>query len=130
MVNKQIKLKLLGVSLRMYKMLLATMVFIIGLIVTWFTSYAQFISVWAKQNTFLLTCLLAIPGTLCFVYGIRLTFDFFNNGWGPRFYVFSLSFLVYPFLFSYFLNEPFLTLKNILCTILAFAIIVIQIQMK
>ena len=112
----------------MYKLFLATVVFVIGLIITWFTSYSQFISDWARENTLLLTCLLAIPGTLCFVYGIRYAFEFFNNGWGPRFYVFSLSFLVYPFLFSYFLNEPFLTLKNVLCTVLAFAIILIPVS--
>ena len=114
----------------MYNLFISTLLFGIGLIITWFTSYSQFISEWAKQNTLLLTCLLAIPGTLCFVYGIRYAFLFFNNGWGPRFYVFSLSFLVYPFLFSYFLNEPFLTLKNILCTVLAFAIILIQMELK
>ena len=114
----------------MRSLLIATIFFSIGLVVTWFTSYSQFIFEWAKANTFLLTCLLAIPGTLCFVYGIRYAFDFFNNGWGPRFYVFSLSFLVYPFLFSYFLNEPFLTLKNILCTVLAFAIILLQMELK
>ena len=113
----------------MRNLLIATILFFIGLVVTWFTSYSQFIFDWARANALLLTCLLAIPGTLCFVYGIRFAFDFFNNGWGPRFYVFSLSFLVYPFLFSYYLNEPFLTMKNILCTILAFAIIFLQVKM-
>lgn len=114
----------------MINILIATVLFIIGQFVSWFVSYGQFVSEWIKENTFVLTCLLSIPGTLCFVYGMRYAYEFFQNGWGPRFYVFALSFLVYPFLFSYFLNEDFFTIKNVLCTILAFAIILIQMEMK
>jgi len=101
-----------------------------GQVFSWFTSYGQFISEWAKNNVVLLACLLSTPGTLLFVYGMRYSFEYFGNGWGPRFLAFALSFLVYPFMFSYFMKESFLTTKNILCTILAFAIIIIQMRMK
>lgn len=114
----------------MHNLLFAIALFSIGQLFSWFTSYGQFISSWAKENMILLTCLLATPGTLFFVYGIKYAYAYFGNGWGPRFLAFALSFMIYPFMFSYFMKEDFLTTKNILCTILAFAIIIIQMRMK
>ena len=114
----------------MFNLIIATILFTIGQFFSWFTSYSQFLWKWAEENTLLLTLILSVPGTLCFVYGMKYAYRFFETGWGPRFYVFALSFMIYPFMLSYFMKESFLTTKNILCTILAFAIIIIQMRMK
>lgn len=110
----------------MNNLIIATTLFAIGQIISWFNSYLQFMYPWCRDNIVLLTILLSVPGTLCFVYGMRYAYEFFQSGWAPRFYVFSLSFLIYPVLFSYFMNESFFTTKNLLCSLLAFLIILIQ----
>lgn len=111
---------------QMNNLIIATTLFAIGQIISWFNSYLQFMYPWFRDNIVLLTILLSVPGTLCFVYGMRYAYEFFQSGWAPRFYVFSLSFLIYPVLFSYFMNESFFTTKNLLCSLLAFLIILIQ----
>jgi len=51
-------------------------------------------------------------------------------GWGPRFYIFSLSFVVMPVLFWHFMGESFFTTKNMVSVALATAIIYIQMRFK
>ena len=115
----------------MYNQLIfATMLFILGQTITWFSSYSQFIWSWAANHPILIALVTAIPAALCFIYGIKYAYAFFDNGWGPRFYIFSLSFLVMPTLFWYFMNESFFTFKNIVSTLLAFAIVYIQMRFK
>ena len=112
------------------KLIFATMLFIFGQTITWFSSYSQFIWSWAANHPLSIAIVTAIPAALCFIYGIKYAYAFFDNGWGPRFYIFSLSFLVMPTLFWYFMNESFFTFKNIASTILAFAIVYIQMRFK
>ena len=110
--------------------MIATLLFVLGQTITWFSSYSQFVWGWAAARPALFGVIMAIPAALCFIYGIRYAYEFFQNGWGPRFYVFSLSFVVMPALFRYFMNESFFTFKNIASTILAFAIVYIQMRYK
>ena len=112
------------------KLIIATLLFILGQTITWFSSYSQFIWDWAAARPAFFGVVMAIPAALCFIYGVRYAYEFFQNGWGPRFYIFSLSFLVMPTLFWYFMNESFFTVKNILSTILAFTIVYIQMRFK
>ena len=76
------------------KLLIATILFIFGILLAWFSSYAQFFWEWAKDNRLLLTLICATPASLCFVYGVGHAYEFFHNGWGPRFYTFALSFII------------------------------------
>jgi hypothetical protein len=112
------------------KLAIATTLFVVGQLITWFNSYSQFVWVWARENTLLIAILTAIPSALCFIYGLRFAYDFFQSGWAPRFYIFALSFLVMPVLFWYFMGEAFFTLKNIISVILAMTIIYIQMRFK
>jgi len=112
------------------KLIFATTLFILGQTITWFSSYSQFIWSWAANHPLAIAIVTAIPAALCFIYGIKHAYAFFKNGWGPRFYIFSLSFLVMPTLFWYFMNESFFTFKNIASTLLAFAIVYIQMKFK
>ena len=112
------------------KLIIATILFVLGQTITWFSSYSQFVWEWAALNPITIALITAIPAALCFIYGIRYAYEFFDSGWGPRFYIFSLSFLVMPTLILYFMNESFFTIKNILSTILAFTIVYIQMRFK
>ena len=112
------------------KLLTATALFIIGQTITWFASYGQFVWEWAKEHSVLVACLTAIPAQLCFIYGLRYAYEFFQSGWAPRFYIFALSFVVMPVFFWYFMGEVFFTTKNIMSFALATAIIYIQMRFK
>ena len=115
----------------MYRSLaIATILFIVGQTITWFSSYGQFMSEWLKENPILIALITAIPAQLCFIYGVRYAYDFFSSGWGPRFYIFSLSFVVMPVLFWHFMDESFFTAKNVISTLLAIGIVFIQMKMK
>jgi hypothetical protein len=93
---------------------IATVLFIVGQTITWLSSYSQFFWQWAKDHTFLIAVTTAIPSALCFIYGLKYAYRYFESGWAPRFYIFSLSFVVMPFLFWYFMGEKFFTMKNML----------------
>lgn len=112
------------------KLIFATLLFVLGQCITWFSSYSQFVWQWAAEQPILIAVLTAIPAALCFIYGIRMAYDFFDSGWGPRFYIFSLSFVVMPVLFWYFMNESFFTFKNLASAVLAFGIVYIQMKYK
>lgn len=109
-----------------FNFILATILFILGQVLSWSSSYSQFVSERIKDNALLYASLMAIPSAVCFTYGIRLAYEFFGNGWAPRFYVFGISFLVYPAMFSYYMGESFFSYKNIICLILAIAIMLTQ----
>lgn len=111
-------------------LIIATILFVVGQTITWFSSYGQFVWKWAEQNPIPVALITAIPAQLCFIYGIKNAYIFFSNGWGPRFYIFSLSFVVLPVLFWYFMGEAFFTMKNMLSFLLATMIILIQMKMK
>ncbi len=112
------------------KLAYATILFIIGQCITWFSSYSQFVWDWAARHPLFIAVSTAVPAALCFIYGMKHAYSFFESGWGPRFYVFSLSFLVFPTLFNYFMNESFFSTKNMICVALAIAIMVVQVKMK
>lgn len=118
-----------GYSL-IYKFAFATFLFVIGQVISWSASYAQFVWEWVRNNILVFSLMTAIPASLCFTYGVRMAYEFFGNGWAPRFYVFGISFLVYPALFSYFMNEPFFSYKNAICLVLAIAIMVVQVTIN
>ena len=115
----------------MYRaLIMATILFVVGQTVTWFSTYGQFVWEWADKNPIIVALITAIPAQLCFIYGVKYAYEFFSSGWGPRFYIFSLSFLVMPVLFWYFMGEAFFTAKNMLSFMLATMIILIQMKMK
>jgi hypothetical protein len=112
------------------KLALATALFVLGQIITWFSSYSQFVWQWAADRPVVIAAITAIPAALCFIYGLKYAYSFFDSGWGPRFYIFSLSFIVMPVLFWYFMNESFFTIKNMASVFLATIIIFIQMRFK
>ena len=112
------------------KIAIATALFVLGQTITWFSSYSQFVWQWAADRPILIASITAIPASLCFIYGLKYAYTFFDSGWGPRFYIFSLSFVVMPVLFWYFMNESFFTIKNMVSVFLATIIIYIQMRFK
>ena len=107
--------------------LAAIFLFIATNCVVWFQLNLQYINEWWKQNEILLVTLTALPVAFGYYYAWTFAIAAFGQWWTARFIGFALSFFVFAPLTWYFLGEPFFTPKVMLCTLLAFLIIVIHV---
>jgi len=99
-------------------------------LMVWFSANLQLVNEYWEQHSIYLTVSLALPITLLAYHGTRLGYTALGeSAWGVRFFAFALSYLVFPFLTYYFLNESMFTFKTMLCVVLSFAILAIQIFM-
>jgi hypothetical protein len=71
--------------------------------------------------------LYGIPTGFCFLYGVRLAYEEMGQQvWGPRFLIFSMSYLTFPLLTWYFLGESMFTAKTMVCVALSMMIVAVQ----
>ena len=112
------------------KLLYSFIAFVILHIFVWFSTNLQFISEAWKEKSMWVCLSLSIPISLLAYFGAR--FGYYALGesaWGVRFLAFGTSYLIFPILTWYFLGEPMLTLKTMLCIFLSCIIISIQMWM-
>mgnify|MGYP003662087353 FL=1 len=112
------------------KMLLACSLFALGQTFGWFQLNSQFVWEWWKDRPILATLLYSIPAGLCFWAGVKIAYEEMGEVWGPRFLIFCLSYLTFPILTWYFLNESMFTSKTMVCVLLSFVIVAIQLFWK
>jgi hypothetical protein len=108
------------------KLALALALFALGQMLAWFQINSQFVWKWWSDKPVITLLLYAVPTGLCFWYGMKLAYAEMNEIWGPRFLVFSVSYLTFPLLTWYFLNESMFTTKTMICVVLSFVIMGIQ----
>ena len=97
-------------------------------ILVWFAANTQFISEEWRSKSLYLSIGLAIPISIVAYFGTRHAYEAFgDSAWGSRFLAFGISYLVFPILTYCFLGESMFTMKTLLCCVLSFAIISIQI---
>ena len=113
-------------SLLTSKLLMACALFAIGQTFGWFHLNSQFVWEWWKDKPFLALFAFSLPAGLCFWVGIQMAYAEMGEVWGPRFLIFALSYLTFPFLTWYFLQESMFTAKTMTCVALAFVIALIQ----
>jgi len=103
--------------------------FIVAQIIIWFQSHLQFISNWSKDNPILI----ALPGVLVSYFSIfatqHLAEVFGGLVWPSRLIGFGVGIILFSLLTWILLGES-LTLKSIVCVILAFCILLIQMFWK
>jgi hypothetical protein len=92
----------------------------------WFSTNAQLIKGWEGSRSLFLSLALSIPITLMAYYATRFGYKALESLWSVRFLAFSLSYLVFPVLTWVFLKESPFTAKTVMCTVLSFAIVAIQ----
>tara|TARA_B100000214_G_C23870192_1_gene582245 strand:- start:155 stop:520 length:366 start_codon:yes stop_codon:yes gene_type:complete len=102
-------------------------------VLVWFSANGQFIKDSSLENFFSNHGLLfamgigPIIGALGF-YGSRIIYEAMSGSvWQIRFIGFGLSYLVFPILTWVLLGETMLTAKTIVCILLSFLILLIQI---
>jgi len=81
----------------------------------------------ADQGKALLFCVtFAIPISLLAFYGTRIGYEQLGSAWSVRLAAFGISYLVFPFMTYFYLNESPFNLKTMVCILLSFAIVCIQ----
>ena len=110
------------------KILTAACLFALLHVFVWFATNTQFISESWRDKSLYISLGFSIPISLLAYYGTRFAYEGFgDSAWGSRFLAFGISYLVFPILTYLFLGESMFTMKTMLCCILSFAIISIQI---
>mgnify|MGYP003642254099 FL=1 len=104
--------------------------FLIGHILAWYSTNLQFISEWWKERSLLLCLLISIPCSLSWFYGSRLMMEWTPQLWTARLTAFALSYLTFPLMTWYYLSESPFTPKTLICSLLAFTIVMVQIFIK
>ena len=84
---------------------------------------------WFKNNYWLVV-LMGIPASMLFMYSVKsMVTAYGGEMWPSRLIGFSIGALVFTY-FSWFLFGEPLTIKNIICLILSFSILGVQLFMK
>ena len=114
-----------------YKLLTLYIVIVIAAqFVSWYQSNSLILWNWLKDNYIpIVVCSSPFVG-LGFAYATKVGYEVLGSLWAVRFSAFSIGYLVFIFLSWYHLGEDPFSLKNIITSILCFALLGIQIFWK
>jgi hypothetical protein len=110
-----------------YYMILACLCMFGGQGCVWFSSNSQIVWSWWSGKPLLAAMVFGIPASLFFWHGTKYGFMAMDELWGPRFLAFGMSYLTFPLLTWWLANESMFTAKTMICVLLSFTIMGIQI---
>ena len=113
-----------------YYMILACLCMFGGQFCVWFGTNSQVVWKWWADKPMLSAILFGIPATWFFWHGTKYGYIAMKELWGPRFLGFGMSYLTFPLLTWYLAHESMFTAKTMLCVMLSFTIMGIQIFWK
>ena len=110
-------------------LLLGFIYFVVGQVLIWFQSHLQFFNSWSKDHPFLV----AIPGIFVSYVSILatkyMTEAYDGLVWPSRLIGFGIGIIIFSGLTWWLLGEK-LEMKSIVCVVLAFCILLIQLNWK
>jgi hypothetical protein len=112
------------------KLFLACLFFLMGQIGVWFGCNSQLVWKWWEDKPITAALIFGVPTTICIWYGTKYAYAAMGELWGPRFLGFGMSYISFPILTWWFLNESMFTPKTMACVFLSCSIILIQIMWK
>jgi len=86
----------------------------------------QFVDEFWKNKPILSNLLFGVPCGFFYWYGTKYFMLEVEELWTSRFIGFALSYLTFPIMTWYYLNESMFTQKTLICTFLAFLIMIVQ----
>lgn len=95
----------------------------------WFQQFSQFKWEWFKHNQWFNTFILGIFLSIGFVNAARIGYGVWESAWTVRLVQFSVGIFVVSILNSFLLGEG-INLKTMVCLVLSFVIIFIQVFWK
>ena len=97
-------------------------------ICAWYGSNLQFVSEWWKQRPLTTIAIFALPTSFFAYFGTKYCYIGLGSSlWSVRLLAYGLSYLVFPFLTMYYLNESLFTAKTLTCIALSIMILCIQV---
>lgn len=109
----------------------AIFLFIAGHTFGWFAGNAQLVWKYWADKPLLSNIVFGIPAGLFFWYGTRFCFEASGgNLWSVRFLAAVMSYVTFPVMTWYFLNESMFTTKTMICVCLAISILFVQIYFE
>ena len=110
------------------KLIIGTLLYLVGQTLVWYQINGQFISEWIKQRPILMS--LGVPISYVYIYATQYTTEAFDGDlWPQRLIGFSMGMIAFAILTWIHLNQG-ITLKTAVTLALATAIVVIQIIWK
>ena len=111
-----------------YKMLFAFFLLVVlAQVASWYSSNSLILWEWLKKNYIPVVIVTSPFVGLAFAYATKVGFEVLGSLWAVRFSAFSIGYLVFIFLTWYHLGEDPFSLKNIITSVLCFALLGIQI---
>ena len=108
-------------------MLIAMGLFVCGHVLAWYTHNSQFVWEFWKNRPVLSNVLFGLPCGIFFWYGAKHCVAATDMLWTSRFVAFSLSYVTFPIMTWWYLGESMFTTKTLICTMLAFMIVIVQV---
>lgn len=102
----------------------------VGHVLGWYTHNLQFVYDFWKDRPVLSNIIFGIPCGFAFWFATKYMMESTGELWSVRFIAFSLSYLTFPVMTWYYLGESMFTPKTIICTFLAFMIILTQVLLR
>ena len=111
------------------KLILETLLFLLGQTLVWYQINGQFISTWMKKHP-LAVSFLGVPISYVYIYATQYLVEAFDGDmWPQRLIGFSMGMIAFAFLTWLHLNQG-ITLKTGVTLTLAVAIVLIQVFWK
>jgi len=110
---------------QMKNLILGVIFIFLAQVIAWFQQFATIRWPWFKDHVWVLVVLLGIPTSYLFIWGAQHIYSEVPSVWSVRLIQFSIGMGVVLGLTYFVMNES-LTLKNIVCLILATMIVLIQ----
>lgn len=115
--------------MNLQKLILGTLLFLLGQTLVWYQINGQFISTWMKKHP-LAVSFLGVPISYVYIYATQYLVEAFDGDmWPQRLIGFSMGMIAFAFLTWIHLNQG-ITMKTAVTLVLALAIVVIQIVWK
>ena len=109
------------------KIALGIFLFALAQVVIWFQLNSQFVWDWWKGKALLSVGLFAIPSSLLLWYATSVTVAETKELWAARLIAFGASYLTFPLMTWAIAGESMFTAKTMICTVLAFMIVGVQV---
>lgn len=114
----------------MNKLLIALVLFCIGHILIWFQTNGQFLWKWFDRNPIFLSIVFGGFISYFFIYATKYSYHYFNELlWPIKFVGFAVGIVTYACMTYYFMNEG-ISFKTMICMMLAFLILAVQVFWK
>lgn len=108
------------------RLILCVILTILAHIIVWYQCNSQFVWKWWQDKPIITVLIFALPSAFLFYYSWTFAVKEFSSLWSARLFLQAASYLVFPAMTWFYLDESPFKLKTMICIFLSFVIIVIQ----